>query len=99
MSTSSNVIVHIPGSLHYLYVIYALRRLGYNVIVKNSSNKVLKVKYPTTLSNFGSSRIYFKKDGITSYYLYSRWSDSFSKILYKNLLENLEDAKIFKSVQ
>ena len=61
-------------------------------------NKVLKVKYPMALGAINSSRIFYKKDGITSYYLYSRWSDSLSRLIYKDILTALQNSKKYKDV-
>jgi len=62
------------------------------------SNSVLMVKYPSSLGAFGGSRIYYKRDGLTSYYLYSQWSQSLNRIIYSQLLNNLEKSKKFKAV-
>ncbi len=61
-------------------------------------NKVLKVKYPTALGAIGSSKIYYKKDDITSYYLYSKWSDTLSRLIYKDILISLQNSKKYRSV-
>ena len=61
-------------------------------------NKVLLVKYPTVLGAIGGSRIYYKRDGVTSYYLYSTWSKSLSRLIYKDILENLQKSNRFKEV-
>ncbi len=65
---------------------------------KKYPNRVLMVDYPNSLGPFGGSKIYYKRDGITSYYLYSKWSESLNKMVYKQLLSSLEDANLFKSV-
>jgi len=61
-------------------------------------NKVLKVKYPVALGAINSSRIFYKKGAITSYYLYSRWSNPLSRLLYKDILTTLQNSKRYKSV-
>ena len=76
------------------YDLYSKINLHYN----KKYNKVLMVDYPNSLGPFGGSRIYYKRDGITSYYLYSKWSESLNKIVYKQLLSSLEEANLFKSV-
>ena len=62
------------------------------------SNKVIKVKYPTALGPIGGSKIYYKRDGITSYYLYSIWSSSLTRLIYKDILLALQNSKKYKEV-
>jgi len=61
-------------------------------------NSVLMVKYPSSLGALGSNKIYYKRDGLTSYYLYSNWNQSLNRMLYTQIYKNLSKAKIFKSV-
>ncbi len=65
---------------------------------KRYPNSVLMVKYPSSLGAFGGSRIYYKRDGLTSYYLYSQWSQSLNRIIYNQLLKELESSNLFKAV-
>ena len=67
-------------------------------ISPTKSEKTVKLKYPNSLGGVGSSRIYFKRGGITSYYLYSRWSNSLNLMIYKNILNNLIASNKFKNV-
>jgi len=68
------------------------------VLVKKHKNRVLMIKYPSSLDALGSSKIFYKRDGITSYYLYSQWSAPLNKLLYSQLLKNITNENIFKSV-
>ena len=65
---------------------------------KRYTNRVLMVKYPSSLGAFGGSRIYYKRDGLTSYYLYSQWSQSLNRMIYSQLLKSLEKSNKFKAV-
>jgi len=62
------------------------------------NNKVIMVKYPDVLGPIGGSRIYYKRDNETNYYLYSRWSGSLSSLIYKDILTSLQNSNRFKSV-
>ena len=66
--------------------------------LKQHKNIVLKVKYPSALDALGSSKIFYKKDGITSYYLYSQWSAPLNRLIYSQLIKNLCNSNSFKSV-
>ena len=66
--------------------------------VKHHKNRVLKVKYPSALDALGSSKIFYKRDGITSYYLYSQWSAPLNRLIYSQLIKNLSNSNSFKSV-
>ncbi len=75
--------------------------LGTSSIVTAPSRyeyKVLKVEFPSALDALGSSRIYYKRDGITSYYLYSSWEQSLNRLIYSKLIKSLESSGSFKSV-
>jgi len=78
---------------------------SYDLYISNStnrnsskSNKILKVKFPIALATLNSSRIFYKKDGITSYYLYSRWSSSLNRLLYRDILLSLQKSNSYKDV-
>jgi len=78
---------------------------SYDLYVKSSTiksvfrnNKVLKVKFPIALGTLNSSRIFYKKDGITSYYLYNRWSSSLNRLIYRDILVSLQNNKKYKNV-
>ena len=68
----------------------------YNLNVESShkrvskSNKTLKVNYPTALNALSGSRIYYNDNSKIGYYLYSRWSSSLNKMLYSNIITNLQ---------
>ena len=66
--------------------------------VKQHKNIVLKVKYPSALDALGSSKIFYKRDGVTSYYLYSQWSAPLNRLIYSQLVKNLSSSNVFKSV-
>ena len=66
--------------------------------VKQHKNLVLKVKYPSALDALGSSKIFFKRDGVTSYYLYSQWSAPLNRLIYSQLIKNISASNVFKSV-
>ena len=61
-------------------------------------NKVLQIRYPTALNALGSSKIFYKRDGITSYYLYSHWDSSLNKIIYSEMLKNILNSNKYKAV-
>ncbi len=65
---------------------------------KTHNNTVLMVNYPVSLDALGSSKIFYKRDGITSYYLYSQWSTPLNRLIYSQLIKNLTNAHTFKSV-
>jgi len=67
-------------------------------INKKKYNKTLLVKYPSALEALGSSRIFYKKGNITSYYLYSKWTTSLTKIIYKELIKTLEKSHKYKNI-
>lgn len=75
---------------------------SYDLYISNSNiqsiktNKVIKIKYPTAIGSIGGSRIYYKRDNTTNYYLYSRWSNSLISMIYKDILTNLRGR--YKSV-
>jgi len=62
------------------------------------SNSVLMVKYPHSLGAIGGSRIYYKKGDLTSYYLYSSWSQSLNRMIYSEVLKTLSNSHKYKSV-
>ncbi len=66
--------------------------------LKVHNNRVLMVNYPVSLDALGSSKIFYKRAGITSYYLYSQWSSPLNRLIYSQLIKNLTNAHIFKSV-
>ena len=66
--------------------------------VKEHKNRVLMVKYPSSLDALGSSKIFYKRDGLTSYYLYSQWSAPLNRLIYSQLIKNLSNSNTFKSV-
>ena len=65
---------------------------------KEHKNRVLKVKYPSSLDALGSSKIFYKRDGVTSYYLYSQWSAPLNRLIYSQLVKNITASNRFKSV-
>ena len=77
---------------------------SYDLSVENSHlaskhyNKVLQIRYPNALNALGSSKIFYKRDGITSYYLYSHWNSPLNKIIYSELLKNLLNSKKYRAV-
>ena len=68
----------------------------YNLSVESShkevskSNITLKVNYPTALNALSGSRIYYNDNSKIGYYLYSRWSSSLNKMLYSDIITNLQ---------
>ncbi len=62
------------------------------------SNSTLKVNYPTSLNGVGGSRIYYSDNSRVGYYLYSRWSSSLNRMLYSNILANLQESGKYKYV-
>ena len=66
--------------------------------LKVHNNAVLMVNYPVSLGAIGSSKIFYKRDGVTSYYLYSQWSAPLNRLIYSQLIKNLTNSTIFKSI-
>ncbi len=64
----------------------------------SKGSKVIKIKYPTALGNLNSSRIFYKKDGKVSYYLYSKWSSALNRLIYKDILLALKNSNRYKDV-
>jgi len=62
------------------------------------NNTVLMVNYPQSLDALGSSKIFYKRDGVTSYYLYSQWSAPLNRLIYSELIKSLTNSHTFKSV-
>lgn len=61
-------------------------------------NVVLRVDYPTANDALSGSRIYYKRGATVGYYLYSNWSSSLNRLLYSQLLQKLQESKIYKNV-
>jgi len=61
-------------------------------------NKIIKIKYPNSLGAIGGSKIYYKKDNITSYYLYNRWINSLNMLVYKDILSYLNKNSEYKVI-
>ena len=66
--------------------------------VKQHKNRVLMVKYPSSLDALGSSKIFYKRDGEVSYYLYSQWSAPLNRLIYSQLVKNIATSNLFESV-
>ncbi len=86
----------IPKSKHQINL-YNISQCA-NISGTTKVNKILKLRYPLSLGAFGGSRIYYKRGGLTSYYQYSRWSDSLNSMIYKSILETLLKSKKYKDV-
>lgn len=61
-------------------------------------NSILKVEYPNGASETMGSRIYYQEGNKESWYLYSRWSDSFNRMILSIIQESLQSSGIFKDV-
>ena len=77
---------------------YDLSSISNTISVKQHKNIVLMVKYPSSLDALGSSKIFYKRDGVTSYYLYSQWSAPLNRLIYSQLVKNIATSNAFKSV-
>ena len=62
------------------------------------SNLTLKVNYPVAINGVGGSRIYYSDNSRVGYYLYSRWNSSLNRMLYSNILANLQESGKYKYV-
>ncbi len=92
------LILILSGCTSHTVNIYDLAANSVPAQSKRFKNRVLKVEFPSALGALGSSRIFYKRDGITSYYLYSRWSDTLNRLVYSQLKKALEESGSFKSV-
>ena len=81
---------------HTLHL-YSLRVESSQKVAKKS-NTTLKVDYPTALNALSGSRIYYNDNGKIGYYLYSRWSSSLNRMLYSDIITNLQERGKYRYV-
>jgi ABC-type uncharacterized transport system auxiliary subunit len=77
--------------------IYSLNEHS-SVKVNKVLNKTVKINYPNAINGLGGSRIYYNDNSKTGYYLYSRWSSSLNRIIYSNILLNMQESSRYRYV-
>lgn len=61
-------------------------------------NQTVKINYPNAINGLGGSRIYYNDNSKTGYYLYSRWSSSLNRMVYSNMLLNMQESSRYRYV-